>query len=189
MKSMPQPNSMRETSSALKKAVIIAIFAAVAAVLSVVETMIPMGVQIPGIKLGLANIMVLTCLYFMKGRDAFSLIILKTILTAFLFGTFSVFLFSFFGALFSFVVMLLLMKLGKKEFSLTGISIAGGIFHNIGQLTAAMIVMKSSVIFYYLPALMFSGVVTGVFIGIAVRYLTAAFSKLSLFESFLAEEA
>ncbi|MGN7359428.1 Gx transporter family protein [Paenibacillus sp. SAF-054] len=178
------PLSDDEASAVLKKTVMIAIFAAVAVVLSIAESMIPVNIQIPGAKLGLANIMILTCLYFLKARDALTLVVLKTILTAFIFGTFSSLLFSLFGSLLSFVVMALLMKLGRRQFSLIGISIAGGIAHNIGQLAAASIVFSTLNIFYYLPALLISGIATGILVGIAVKYLVPSLSRLALFNAF-----
>ncbi|WP_442603346.1 Gx transporter family protein [Paenibacillus sp. KN14-4R] len=181
------PSSSNDSSTALKKVIILAIFAAVAVVLSIVEAMIPVNFSIPGAKLGLANIMVLTCLYFLNGKDTLTLVILKTLLTAFIFGTFSSFMFSFFGAMASFIVMFVLMKIGRKQLSLIGISIVGGLAHNFGQLAAAMIVLKSSAIFYYLPALMLTGIATGIFVGIAVKYLVTSLSKLSLFETFIPE--
>lgn len=178
------PLSDEQTSLVLKKTVMIAIFAAVAVVLSIAESMIPVNIQIPGAKLGLANIMILTCLYFLRARDALTLVVLKTILTAFIFGTFSSLLFSLSGSLFSFAIMALLMKLGRRQLSLVGISIAGGIAHNIGQLAAAAIVFSTLNIFYYLPALLISGIATGILVGIAVRYLVPALSRLSLFDAF-----
>lgn len=176
------PLSTNTPADLLKKTVIIAIFAAVAVVLSIVESMIPVPYLVPGAKLGLANIMVLTCLYFLNGKDTFMLIVLKTILTAFIFGTFSSFMFSFFGAIASFIVMLVMMRLGRNAFSLLGVSIAGGIAHNLGQLTAAMIVLKSAIIYTYLPMLLVTGIVTGIFVGIAVKYLISSLSNLSFFK-------
>lgn len=92
--------SSSESATALKRTVIIAIFAAVAVVLSIVEAQIPLaGVGLmPGAKLGFANIMILTCIYFLRGRDVLVLVILKTLLTAFLLGTLSSLLFSLFGS-------------------------------------------------------------------------------------------
>ncbi|MBW4084209.1 Gx transporter family protein [Paenibacillus sp. S150] len=181
------PMSSSESATALKRTVIVAIFAAVAVVLSLVEAQIPLvGVGLmPGAKLGFANIMILTCIFFLRGRDAFVLVILKTLLTAFLLGTFSSLLFSLFGSLLSFVVMYLLVKWGGRNFSVIGISIAGGLAHNTGQLFAAAIVFKSTSIFYYLPVLLIAGIVTGIAVGFAVRYLVASLSKISLFEEFL----
>lgn len=82
-----------------------------------------------------------------------------------------------------FVLMLISGK--GKSISLIGISIAGGIAHNIGQLLAASMVFASLSIFYYLPMLLITGVVTGIAVGYAVRYLVASLSKISLFEEFL----
>ena len=181
------PLSAESTTQALKKTVLIAIFAAVAVVLSIVEHMIPINFQIPGAKLGLANIMILTCLWFLKGRDALLVVFLKTILSAMLLGTFSSFLFSLMGSLFSFVVMWGLVVLGRGRLSMIGISIMGGVAHNIGQLAAAAIVFKTLNIFYYLPVLLLTGVVTGIMVGIAVRYLIPALSRISLFKGFARE--
>ncbi|ASA25442.1 Gx transporter family protein [Paenibacillus donghaensis] len=181
------PMSSSESATVLKRTVIIAIFAAVAVVLGLIEAQIPlvgMGFM-PGAKLGFANIMVLTCIYFLRGRDALVLVILKTLLTAFLLGTFSSLLFSLLGSLLSFVVMFLLLKLFGKKFSLIGISIAGGLAHNVGQLLGAAMVFDSASILYYLPVLLISGVVTGIAVGFAVRYLVDSLSKISLFEEFL----
>ncbi|GGF99161.1 Gx transporter family protein [Paenibacillus aceti] len=174
-----------QANIALKRTVIVAIFAAVAVVLSLVESLIPLNMGVPGAKLGLANIMVLTCLYFLRARDALMMVLLKTLLTAFIFGTFSSFLFSIMGALFSFVAMWFLLWVGRDKLSFIGISIVGGIAHNIGQLTAACIYFNTSKIFYYLPMLLIMGVLTGIAVGIAVRYLVPSLSKLSLFENFL----
>lgn len=185
----PTPSSINETAVILRKTVIIAIFAAVAVVLSIVESLIPVNFSVPGAKLGLANIMVLTCLYFLRGRDALMLIFLKTVLTAMIFGTFSSFLFSLFGAVFSFAVMYGLLRISGKRLSLIGISIAGGVAHNIGQLTAASFIFKTSSIFYYLPVLLLTGIATGILIGIAVRYLVPSLSKLALFADFSKKHA
>lgn len=177
------PLRIDSSSEALKKTVILSIFAAVAVVLSLMESMIPFF-TIPGAKLGLANIMVLTCLYFFSAKDTLTLIVLKTILTAIIFGTFSSFLFSFFGSLFSFIIMYSLLKVGRKQFSPIGISVCGGIAHNLGQLTAAYLVIKSSMIFSYLPVLMITGIGTGVFIGFATKNLVASLDKLPLFGAY-----
>jgi len=165
----------------LKRAAMISILASVAVVLGIVESFIPFAIAVPGAKLGLGNIMVVTCLYFFRGRDAVSLIVLKTLLTSFILGTFSTFLFSLFGALASFFVMFVIMRFGKDTFSLVAISIVGGIAHNLGQLGAAAIVLGSTTIFYYLPLLFISGIVTGVFVGIAATYLVESIKKLGLF--------
>lgn len=167
----------------LKRAVMISMFAAVAVVLGIVESLIPITISIPGAKLGLGNIMVITCLIFFTGKDAWMLIILKTILTSFILGTFSTFIFSFFGATLSFLVMFAMLRLGKNQFSLIGVSVIGGITHNIGQLLAASLVLGTTGIFYYLPVLLITGVVTGIFVGMASRYLISSLRAIGLFEA------
>ncbi|MBU5440682.1 Gx transporter family protein [Paenibacillus sp. MSJ-34] len=179
---MPSFRESHDAAAGLKRIVAVAIFAAAAVVLGVMESIIPVNFSVPGAKLGLANIMVLTCLYFLRGRDTLLLVALKTILTALVFGTFSSFLFSLFGSLFSFAVMYILMAVSGKRLSLIGVSIAGGIAHNIGQLAAAGIVIRSSTVFYYLPVLLLTGVATGIFVGIAAKYAIRALSQIPLFE-------
>ncbi|MEO3945972.1 Gx transporter family protein [Gorillibacterium sp. CAU 1737] len=164
----------------LKNAAMISILASVAVVLGIVESFIPFAVAVPGAKLGLGNIMVLTCLYYFKGRDAITLILLKTLLTSFILGTFSTFLFSLFGSLASFLVMFALLRVKKGLFSLAAISIVGGIAHNLGQLGAAALVLGSTSIFFYLPLLLVAGVVTGFFIGVASTFLIGSIDKLGL---------
>ncbi len=167
---------------ALRRTVMVAIFASIAVVLGVLESMIPLAVSIPGAKLGFGNIMILTCLYFFSAHDALALIVVKTILTAFILGTFSTFLFSFLGALFSFTIMLTLLRLGRESFSLTGISVVGGIAHNLGQLAGAAIVLGTIKIFYYLPFLLVAGVVTGILVGMASTRLVAALRRVDIFD-------
>ncbi|TLS48572.1 Gx transporter family protein [Paenibacillus antri] len=172
-----------EADAALRRSVVIAMFAAAAVVLGLIEAAIPFQAAVPGAKLGLGNIMVLACLHFLRGRDAISLIVLKTVITSLLLGTFSSFLFSIAGGLLSFAVMYALLRLGRDRFSLIGVSVAGGIAHNIGQLTAATFVLGTSKIFYYLPFLMVAGIATGIFVGFAAKTLIRALGRLPLFES------
>ena len=174
-----RPDGSREE---LKRAAMVAILASVAVVLGIVESFIPFAIAVPGAKLGLGNIMVLTCLYYFKGRDAVALIVLKTLLTSFILGTFSTFLFSFFGSMASFLVMFALLRVRKDLFSLAAISIMGGIAHNLGQLAAAALVLGTTSIFFYLPLLLVSGVVTGFFIGVAATYLIGSLDKLGLLQ-------
>lgn len=183
------PSLHEQAHLSLKRTVIIAIFSAVAVVLSLIESLIPVNVSIPGAKLGLANIMILTCLYFLRGRDAFMVVILKTVLSSFILGTFSTFLFSISGALLSFLAMWGLLSLGREYFSMISVSIVGGISHNIGQLGAASLYLKTTKVMSYLPLLLIAGILTGIAVGIAVRYLIPSLSKLSLFEGFLTKPA
>jgi len=174
---------MRSFSEAdgLRKLSVIAVFASLAVVLGILESMMPFATAIPGAKPGLGNILVLTCLWFFTGRDALWLIAVKTLLTAFILGTFSTFLFSVMGALASFAVMWTMLRFARRAFSLTAVSVAGGVAHNLGQLTAAAAVLGTVRIYYYLPFLLAAGIVTGVFVGLAARHLIRSLNRIGLF--------
>lgn len=147
-----------------KKVCILGLFVSVALVLSYFEQFIPLLTSIPGVKIGLSNIVVLITLYVMNTKYAFLVIVSKVLLASLMFAGFSSFLYSFMGALISFFAMSICKKL--KQFSIIGVSVVGAIFHNFGQILVASILLKTVDIFYYLPYLLISGVITGVFIGI-----------------------
>lgn len=134
-----------------------------ALILSYVESLIPVFVAIPGVKLGLANLVVLICLYAYPAKYALFLSIVRVIVAGLLFGNMFAILYSLAGALLSFSVMFL----GKKLFKLgiLGVSILGGVFHNIGQLLVAILVVSNYRIGYLFPYLLLSGILMGAFIG------------------------
>ncbi|WP_425320433.1 Gx transporter family protein [Paenibacillus campinasensis] len=162
----------------LRRLTIIAICASLSVVLGVLEALIPFAVTIPGAKLGLGNIMVLTCLVTLGGRDALWLVLLKTLLTAFILGTFSTFMFSLLGSLCSLLLMFAMLRLGRSSFSLIGVSVAGGVAHNAGQLLAAAMVLGTTKIFYYFPVLVLTGLITGIFVGMAARHLISSLARI-----------
>ncbi len=137
---------------------------ALAFILSYIESIIPVPIPIPGIKLGLANLVVLTGLYTMGAKEAFVLSMIRIILVGFTFGNPSTMLFSLGGGILSWLLMTLFYK--TKLFSLVGVSIIGGLSHNIGQILVAMCVVSNTMLIYYLPFLLLSGAVTGTMIGI-----------------------
>lgn len=139
-------------------------FTALALIFSYVETFIPIPLGIPGIKLGLANLLVVIILYKQNVREAFLLSVARILLSGFLFGSLSGILYSLAGGMMSLVVMSLLKKSG--EFSVMGVSIAGGVSHNIGQLAVAMAVVETYRVGYYFPVLLVAGLLTGSLIGI-----------------------
>lgn len=133
-------------------------------VVSYLESFIPIPFPVPGIKIGLANIVILWVLYAMNIKAAIIISLLRVILSGFLFGNLYTMLFSFVGAVLSLAVMILLKKVNK--FSIIGASIAGAVCHNTGQIIVAIIVLENSKLGYYLPALIISGVIFGIVIGI-----------------------
>ena len=139
------------------------VFTSLALILSYVETLIPISFGIPGIKLGLANLVIVIVLYTYGEKEAFLLSVTRILLSGFLFGNLSMILYSMAGGIFSFAIMLL-RKIGG--FSIQGVSIAGGVFHNIGQLLLAMMIVETYQVWYYFPVLLVSGLVTGLLIGI-----------------------
>lgn len=143
-----------------------AMLTALAMIFSYIETLIPFSFGVPGIKIGLANMVVLLGLYFLKPLQTMAVSVLRIVLTSFLFGNMASLLYSLAGGLLSFLVMLLLIK-KCKGFSTVGISIAGGVSHNIGQLAVAAYVLQSTSVLYYLPVLMIAGLLSGMLIGIA----------------------
>lgn len=141
----------------------IGMFTALACIMSYIEVCIPFSLGIPGVKLGLANIVIVFALYFKNGKTAFLVSLLRIALVSFLFANLAALLYSLAGGLVSLGVMCLLKKSGK--FSILGVSIAGGVFHNIGQLLMAMVVLETFSLGGYLPVLLISGTVTGILIG------------------------
>lgn len=135
-------------------------------VLSYVESLLPLTIGIPGVKLGLANLAVLLTLYASGWRMALGIDVLRVVLSGFLFGNFAAILYSMAGALVSFGAMVLLKRF---RFSMSTVSIAGGVFHNLGQLVVAVCVVENIHLFYYLPWLIVAGVITGALIGIVAR--------------------
>ncbi len=139
-------------------------FLALALILSYVESLVPISLGIPGVKLGLANLITVIVLYRIGAREAFLLSLLRVTIAGFLFGNLFAILYSMAGACASLAVMVLLKRIGT--FSIIGVSIAGGVFHNIGQLVVAMLVLQSVSLVYYFAVLMIAGLVTGFLIGV-----------------------
>lgn len=138
---------------------------ALALIFSYVETLIPIQFGIPGVKLGLANLIIVIALYRMKLSEAYLLSIVRVLLAGFIFGNYFSIIYSLAGGILSLTVMALLRK--KGGFSVIGISIAGGVFHNIGQLIVASVIVETFSVMYYVPVLLIAGLVTGLLIGIA----------------------
>lgn len=160
------------------KAAYFGVFTALALIFSYVETLIPIHIGIPGVKLGLANLIVVIALYRIGVRESYVLSVLRVILAGFLFGNLFAILYSLAGGLFSLTVMAFLKK--TEKFSVLGVSMAGGVFHNIGQLLMAAIVLESLSITYYLPVLLISGIVTGLLIGIVANEMLKRVRGLQL---------
>lgn len=143
------------------------LFAALAILMGYVEMMIPIPVPIPGVKLGLANVIVILAMYYMDTKGAFFISLIRVLLSGLLFAGMAGLLYSLAGAMLSFLVMALLKK--TEKCSIIGVSLAGGVFHNVGQIIVAAMVVENVRMAYYLPFLLVSGVVTGILIGIVAK--------------------
>lgn len=149
---------------------------ALAMVFSYVEVLIPFNFGIPGIKLGLANLIVVVGFYSMKTTDVIAVSLVRIFLSGLLFGNLMSILYSLSGGILSIIVMLLLKRLHK--FSIVGVSIAGGVFHNIGQIIVAMLILENFAVAVYLPPLLIAGTITGMIIGILAMRMIPVIKKV-----------
>lgn len=159
-------SSQADRSYALrtKNLALSAILAALAMILSYVEAMVPMPVPIPGIKLGLANLVILLAIYRLGFKYALAINCIRIFVTGLLFtGVFGI-LYSLAGGLLSLLVMYLLYRTGI--FSMVGVSMAGGVAHNLGQLLTACLIMSNIRLMSYFAVLLFAGMGSGILMGI-----------------------
>ncbi|WP_225048102.1 Gx transporter family protein [Lacticaseibacillus kribbianus] len=155
-----------------RQMIFIALLCAQGVVIGLLERMIPFPFAFaPGAKLGLANLITIVSLFTMSVSDSFLLLILRLLLTTLLGGTLSTFMYSGAGALLSWVGMLAISLLGDKRVSMIGISAAGGILHNVGQLVVASWIAQSWTVMLYLPILSVMGILAGIAVGIAANFL------------------
>ncbi len=146
-----------------KKIAYLGLFTAVAMILGYVETLLPVFAGVPGIKLGLANLAVVFVLYQSGWKEAALVSIARILAVGFLFGNMMSIIYSIAGAALSLFVMALLKD--RAGLSMVGVSMAGGVSHNVGQLLVAAAAVESFSLAYYLPVLLISGVLTGFLIG------------------------
>ncbi len=161
-------NSEHEYAARTKKLALAAILAAMAMILSYIEALFPLPVPIPGIKLGLANLVIIIAIYKLGFRYAFLINCVRIFTTGLLFtGAFGA-MYSFAGGILSILVMYALYRTGW--FSMVGISMAGGVAHNLGQLITACLIMSNLRLMSYFSILLFSGMISGILIGIVAFY-------------------
>lgn len=160
------------------KAAYFGVFTALALIFSYIETLIPFHIGIPGVKLGLANLIIVVALYKMGAKEALVLSVVRVVLAGFIFGNLFSILYSLAGSLLSLAVMAFLKK--KGWLSVYGVSMAGGIMHNIGQILVAMAVVETFSVAYYIPVLLVAGVLTGLIIGITANEMLRRLRTLHL---------
>lgn len=153
-------NSINHT----KKITIVALMAALALIFSYIEVLIPFNVGIPGIKLGIANLVIIVSLYYLGTGYGFIVNVVRILIAGLLFNGLFGAVYSMAGALVSFSVIILLKR--TKIFSVTGVSMAGGVAHNLGQIMVAAFLVSNIKVFVYFPVLIISGVISGAVIGV-----------------------
>lgn len=152
------------------KLTLAAMLSCLALIFTYIEFLMPISLGIPGIKLGLANIVIIIALYGLNLKYAMSINVIRIFMAGLLFsGTFGI-IYSMAGATISFIAMVFLKKTDK--FSIVGVSMGGGVFHNLGQIALAAQLVSNNKIFYYFPVLLFAGLVTGISMGFFSYYLS-----------------
>ena len=159
-----------------KRIVTYGILIAVALVLSYVESLIPAFIAVPGMKVGLTNLVVIVAMYLMDTKSALIINLIRVLLVGVLFGNGLSLWYSLAGAVLSWVIMAILKKTGR--FNVITVSIAGGVFHNIGQILVAMLIFNTSDVAYYLLILWFTGIAAGAVIGIIGGLLCKRLKKI-----------
>lgn len=158
-----------------KQMVTLSALVAVAMILSYVESMIPAFVAVPGVKMGLSNIATVFALYSLGWPYAIIVSVVRVFLSSLLFGNFVSLIYSLSGAALALALMILFKKLDR--FSTVGVSVAGGVGHNAGQIIAACIVMENAAISLYIIPLIISGTISGVLIGLVAGNLVERVKK------------
>ncbi len=153
------------------KIILMSVLVSQALILHLIESMIPVPFITPGAKIGLANIITVVCLYLFDFKETLLVIVLRLILSTFFVGSISSLMYSASGALISFFAMYLLKKAVRDKASIIGISSAGAVFHNVGQIFMASIIVQNIYVTMYLPVLTLAGIGTGFFVGLTSNYL------------------
>lgn len=161
-----------------KKIAMLGLSIALAMIMSYIEVLVPLSFAVPGIKMGLANIVIIFALYKLGTKEAVLVSLIRVILVSLLFSNAMAMAYSIAGAVLSLGVMWILKKTDK--FSVVGVSIAGGIMHNVGQIIMAVILLGTEQIALYLPVLIITGTVTGIVIGIVAGLVINRFKNIRI---------
>ena len=170
---------MRDNRKRTRRITMLALCTSAALLLSYVEMLIPpIFTGIPGIKMGLPNIAILLVLYRAGAREAAAVSFIRIVITSILFGNITMFWYSLAGATLSLAVMILLKRI--DILSSVGVSVAGALAHNVGQIIVAMILMQTSQLGYYLIVLSVTGAISGIFVGLLGGYVIKRISKIEI---------
>lgn len=171
-------NTQNSISAKTRRIALLGMLFALAIVLSILENFLPVPTAIPGIRLGLSNIVVMFALFNLQKRDALAIAVLKSVFVLITRGTIAGIL-SLCGGLLSLGIMILLLFLFADKITYLVISIVGAVFHNIGQIAAASIILQT-LLWVYLPVLLISGIITGFATSILLKLISPVFLRLRL---------
>lgn len=166
-----------------KKYAIIIILVTNAILISLLELLIPVPIPVPGVKLGLANIITILAIVFLNFKDVLFIVTVRSLVIALLARGVLMLAFSLSGGILSATVMTILYKKFSKLFSIRGISITGAIVHNTTQITVASLILGQTIIFYYLPVLLIAGVIAGFITGTIAELTINEIKKKGLFKN------
>ena len=144
----------------------LAVYIALAFIFSYIESLIPLPIPFPGVKLGFANLVIIVVLYQSGFAAAFGVSLIRNILNALTFGNLFALFYSIAGSILSLLIMEGLRRLKPFHISIISVSSIGGIVHNMGQMLVASILVGGYAILHYFPFLYFAGLIAGLFIGI-----------------------
>lgn len=162
----------------LRKMIYMALLIAMAMVLHFFENMIPVPFITPGAKLGLANVITVIALYTLSYKETFTILVLRIVLSVMFGGGISRLLYSLTGGVVSYIAMAGCKKLFGNNISVLGISCIGAVFHNVGQLLAASLIVKNMSVMLYLPVMSIAGIGTGIFVGITAGFAINHLNKI-----------
>lgn len=163
----------------IRKMTYISLLVSMALVLHIFENMIPVPFITPGAKLGLANVITVIALYTLDYKEAFLVLLLRIVLSVMFGGSVSRLMYSLSGAVLSYISMLIIKKIGKNHISIIGVSSVGAVFHNIGQLIVASLIVRTFGVMLYLPIITIAGVGTGIFVGLTANFAVIHLKTIS----------
>lgn len=168
----------RSNSNKLRKMIFMSLLVAMSMVLHYIEGMIPVPFITPGARLGLANIITVIALYTIGDKEAFVVLFLRIFLSVMFGGSISRLIYSLSGGILSYISMVIVKKMFKDKVSIIGVSCAGAVFHNVGQLLAASLIVNTIGVMLYLPVMSIAGIGTGIFVGIAGNFAVTHLKKI-----------
>lgn len=172
---MKSTKRMKKTT----KMVYMSLLVALALILFIFESMIPVPFITPGAKLGLANLIIMIAVYTLDSyKESFTVLILRIILSTLFAGSVSTLIYSVSGGILSFIITVIVKELGGKHVSIIGVSASAAVFHNIGQLIAASLVLHNFGVMLYLPVLSIAGIGTGIFVGLSANIMIKHLNKI-----------